>query len=68
MKRFIKHFQSLPARNRVGAVLSFVGLIVTLVALGFQIGGLVAGVPDTVPPTRQPSTNVPVLLRDRPDL
>ena len=68
MHRFMKHWQSLPARNRVGAILSFVGLIVTIVALVFQIGNLVAGVHDTAPPTRQPSTNLPVLLRDRPDL
>jgi len=70
MKRFIKHWQSLPARNRVGAVLSFVGLIVTIVALVFEISDLVAGVPDAVPThlpaTHQPSLSVP-LLRDCPD-
>ena len=72
MKRFIKHWQSLPSRNRVGAVLSLVGLIVTIVALVFQICDLVAGVRDAVPTripaTHQPSTNLEVLLRDRPDL
>jgi len=72
MRRFMKHWQSLPARNRVGAILSFVGLIVTIVALVFQISDLLAGVHDAVPTripaTDQPATNLPVLLRDRPDL
>jgi len=72
MRRFMKHWQSLPARNRVGAVLSFVGLILTIVALVFVISDLVAGVhddsPTRMPATHQPSANLPVLLRDRPDL
>jgi hypothetical protein len=43
MTRWFKHWQSLPRRNRLGAALSLVVLIVCLVALAVQISHLVRG-------------------------
>jgi len=46
---WIKHWQSLPARNQIGAALTLVGLIVIIVALVFQISDLVAGIHEAAP-------------------
>jgi hypothetical protein len=42
MTRFLKHWQSLPLRNRVGAATCLAVLIACTIALACQIGGLVA--------------------------
>ena len=43
MTRFIKHWQSLPARNRVGAALSLAVVVACFIVAGFQIHDLVTG-------------------------
>ena len=42
MNRWLKHWRSLPPRNRVGAALCLVALIVIIIVLVFQISDLVA--------------------------
>ena len=44
MTRWIQHWQALPTRNRVGAALCMVALIIIIIILVFQINGLVADI------------------------
>jgi hypothetical protein len=43
MSGWIKHWQALPARNRVGVSVSLAVFVVTIVMLAFEIKRLVAG-------------------------
>jgi hypothetical protein len=55
VKRWLKHWRSLPRRNRVGAALCLVALIVILIVLMFQIGDLVASLATQLRRPPQPS-------------
>ena len=46
--RCIRHWQALPTRNRVGAALCLAALIACLIALAYQIGGLVSDIKNGV--------------------
>lgn len=48
MTRWIKHWQTLPPRNRAGAALCLAALIACLIALAYLIGDLVADIPKAV--------------------
>ncbi|HWG42865.1 MAG TPA: hypothetical protein VN688_08780 [Gemmataceae bacterium] len=48
MTRWMKHWQTLPPRNRAGAALCLAALIACIIALAYQIGGLVADIPTPV--------------------
>ena len=57
MNRWLKHWRSLPTRNRVGAALCLVALVVIIYVLVLQISDLVASLPSQLrrppQPTRQ---------------
>jgi hypothetical protein len=42
--RLVKHWQALPTRNRVGAALCAMALIICIIALAYQIGNIVADI------------------------
>lgn len=62
MIRFIAHWRTLPARNRVGVVLSLAVLIACLVAMAFQIRTIVCDLFEGGP---APAPSVPEAARER---
>ena len=49
MTRFLKHWNALPIRNRVGGTLALLVLIAGLIALPFQIAALLRAEPEPPP-------------------